>query len=89
MKLLKNLVVLDLETTGTWIDKDKIIEIAMIKTSPDGQKEVFDQRVNPEMPIPPVVSELVGIKDEDVKDAPKFADIALKVLEFIDGCDFA
>ena len=36
MKLTRALVVLDLETTGTWIDKDRIIEIAMIKIHPDG-----------------------------------------------------
>jgi DNA polymerase III subunit epsilon len=87
MKLLRPLVVLDLETTGTWIEKDRIIEIAMIKVSPDGQKEVYDSRVNPCMPIPPVISELTGISDADVKDAPAFVAIAAKVLAFIGDSD--
>ena len=87
MKLSNHLVVLDLETTGTWIEKDKIIEIAMIKLNPQGKREIFDQRVNPEIPIPPVVTELIGISDADVKNAPKFASIAKEVLAFIDGCD--
>ena len=45
MKLSRTLVVLDLETTGTWIEKDKIIEIAMIKCQPSGETVTFDQRV--------------------------------------------
>ncbi|MBZ0166715.1 MAG: 3'-5' exonuclease, partial [Candidatus Omnitrophica bacterium] len=67
MNLTKSLVVLDLESTGTWVEKDRIIEIALIKTQPDGTREVYDQRVNPSMPIPPVVVELTGISDADVK----------------------
>ena len=41
MKLTKPLVVLDLETTGIWIEKDRIIEIGMVKISPDGQQAIF------------------------------------------------
>jgi DNA polymerase-3 subunit epsilon len=87
MKLSKPLVVLDLETTGTWIDKDRIIEIGLIKALPDGQREIYDSKVNPLMPIPPVISELTGISDADVKDAPTFATIAPNVLEFIGDSD--
>jgi DNA polymerase III subunit epsilon len=87
MKLTKPFVVLDLETTGTWIEKDRIIEIALIKVLPDGERETYSTKVNPLMPIPPVVSELTGIKDEDVKDSPVFSAIAAKVLEFIGDAD--
>jgi len=87
MKLTKPLVVLDLETTGIWIEKDRIIEIGMIKTNPDGQQEIYNTRVNPCMPIPAVVSELTGIYDADVKDAPLFATIAGKVKNFLEGAD--
>ena len=89
MELSKSLVVLDLETTGTWIEKDRIIEIAIIKINPDKSEQIFESRVNPCMPIPPVVSELTGIKDNDVKDAPIFAAIASKVIEFIGDADLA
>ena len=89
MKLSNTLVVLDLETTGTWVDRDKIIEIAMIKCAHDGSRETYDKRVNPGMPIPGVVSELTGITDEDVKGAPAFKDIAGEVFEFLEGCDVA
>ena len=89
MKLLNTLVVLDLETTGTWVDRDKIIEIAMIKRTPDGQQETYDKRVNPGMPIPVMVSDLTGITDEIVKNAPFFKDIAAEVVAFLEGCDLA
>ncbi len=87
MNLTRPLIVLDLETTGTWIDKDRIIEIAMVKTMPDGTQVCFDSKVNPGMPIPAVVVELTGISNEMVKDAPAFTAIAKQVLEFIGDCD--
>ena len=89
MKLKKPLVVLDLETTGTWIEKDKIIEIGMIKCSPDGNQETYEKKVNPGIPIPKNVSEITGINNEDVKDAPFFKDIFREVYEFIDDYDLA
>ncbi len=87
MKLAKSLVVLDLETTGTWLEKDKVIEIAMIKVLPSGERRVYHKRVNPGMPIPKVITELTGISEEDVKDAPIFKDIAKEVVEFIADSD--
>lgn len=87
MKLIKPLVILDLETTGTWIEKDRIIEIAMVRVAVDGQRSVFHQRVNPGMPIPPVVAELTGIRDEDVKDKPAFATIVVSAIDFLGGSD--
>ncbi len=87
MKLTKSLVVLDLETTGTWIEKDRIIEIGMVKLNPDGTQEIYDSKVNPCMPIPPVVTDLTGISDADVKDAPAFGAIAGKVISFIGDAD--
>jgi len=87
MEISKSLVVLDLETTGTWIEKDRIIEIAIIKIHPDNREEVFESKVNPCMPIPPVVTELTGISNDDVKDAPSFTIIASKVVEFIGDAD--
>ena len=87
MKLTKPLVVLDLETTGIWIEKDRIIEIGMVKIIPDGKQEIYSTKVNPCMPIPAVVTELTGISDADVKNAPSFGRIAGKVLAFLEGAD--
>ncbi|MCA9398785.1 MAG: 3'-5' exonuclease [Candidatus Omnitrophica bacterium] len=89
MKLTNDLVVLDLETTGPWVEMDRIIEIAMVKRTVQGEEKVFDQRVNPEMPIPQVVQELTGISNEDVKNAPRFVEIAKNILEFLEGADLA
>ncbi len=89
MKLKKPLIVFDLETTGIWVEKDKIVEIAIIKLFPDGHQEKYEKRLNPEMPIPPVVSKLIGITDEDVKDAPKFKDVAAEILKIFEGAEVA
>lgn len=87
MKISRPLVVLDLETTGIWIEKDRIIEIALIKLMPDGTRDTYSTKVNPCMPIPPIVTEITGIADADVKDAPTFGLIAAKVLAFIGEAD--
>jgi len=89
MKLLRPLVVLDLETTGTWVEKDRIVEIGMIKIMPDGMKQNYIKRVNPGMSIPRNVTLIINITDNDVKDEPRFKDIAQEVLDFIGDCDLA
>ncbi len=89
MEISKPLIIMDLETTGVWIEKDRIIEIAMIKLTPSGVKETYHQRVNPLMPIPKVVQELTGITDADVKEAPVFKTIAKEVSAFIGHADIS
>jgi DNA polymerase-3 subunit epsilon len=91
MKLnLKNpLVFFDLETTGTNIVSDRIVEISYLKICPSGEEEIRTRRLNPEMPIPPQATEIHGISDEDVKDAPTFKSIAKSLAAQIDGCDLA
>jgi len=88
MKLSRPLVVLDLETTGTWVEKDRIVEIGMIRIMPDGeQRETYIKRVNPGMPIPANVTKIINITDDDLKDAPRFKDIAKEVSAFIGESD--
>ncbi len=87
MKLTKPLVVLDLETTGTWIEKDRIVEVGMIRVMPSGDSESFRLRVNPGMPIPPRVAQIIGITDQDVREAPPFKQVAPQVLAFIGDSD--
>ena len=87
---LKNpMVFLDLETTGMNIVTDRIVEIALIKVHPDGKEEEKQYRINPEMPIPDLVSKIHGIYEEDIKDKPTFKEVAKTIAQFIEGCDFA
>lgn len=87
MRLHKDLVVLDLETTGTWIEKDRIIEIGLVKMSASGGKVSYVRRVNPGIPIPAIVTRLTGISDQDVREALPFRRIAAEVVEFLEGAD--
>ena len=91
MKLnLKNpLVFFDLETTGTNINSDRIVEICYLKVYPNGNEESKTLRINPEMHIPEDSSAIHGIYDEDVKDCPIFKDVAKKIATDIEGCDLA
>lgn len=87
---LKNpLVVFDLETTGTNISQDRIVEIAMIKVMPDGTLEEKNRRINPTIPIPAETSMIHGIYDEDVKDEPTFKQVAKSLAQFLEGCDLS
>ena len=75
IKLDKSLAIFDLEATGLSVTQDRIVEIAIVKIAPDGTETNYSKRVNPEMHIPKEVSEIHGIYDEDVADAPTFRDI--------------
>lgn len=85
---LKNpIAFFDLETTGLNISKDRIVEIAILKVNVNGSEEKKCLRVNPGMPIPKESSNIHGITDEDIKDAPVFKEVAKDIAKFIEGCD--
>ncbi len=83
------LVVFDLETTGPDRLSDRIVEIAAVRVSPDGEVSVFESRVNPGVKIPREATAVHGITDADVADAPSFADLAPRFAAFLEGCDLA
>ena len=89
MKLnLKNpIVFFDLETTGTNINSDRIVEICYLKVYPNGNEESKTMRINPEMHIPEASTAVHGIHDEDVADCPRFKDVAASIARDIEGCD--
>lgn len=89
LSLKKPIVFFDLETTGVNVVHDRIVEISMLKIHTDGKEESRTMRINPEMPIPPFVTEIHGISDEDVKNEPTFNEVAKEVAKFIEGCDLA
>lgn len=87
MKVIRPLVCLDVEATGAWVEKDKIIEIALVKYVPEGKKETFHKKINPGILIPALVSRLTGISDQDVKEAPFFRQVARAAFDFIADAD--
>jgi DNA polymerase-3 subunit epsilon len=91
MKLnLKNpIVFFDLETTGTNITSDRIVEICYIKVYPNGNEESKTMRINPEMHIPEGASAVHGIYDADVANCPTFREVAQSIANDIEGCDLA
>lgn len=89
LNLTKPLVVFDLETTGLDLVNDRIIQLSYIKVFPDGKEERGNILINPERPIPSLISQLTGITDDDVKDKPAFKDIAHELNNKFKGCDFA
>lgn len=89
IKLDKPLAVFDLEATGLNITQDRIVEIAVIKINPDGTRETYHKRINPECSIPAEVSAIHGIYDEDVKDSPTFSQALDELMAFLGDSDFA
>ncbi|PZD77279.1 3'-5' exonuclease [Mesonia sp. K7] len=87
LQLTKPICFFDLETTGVNIAKDRIVEIAILKIFPNGNRESVVWRVNPEMPIPKEVTAVHGISNEDVANEPTFKQLSAKVYEMIKGCD--
>lgn len=91
MKLnLRNpLCFFDLETTGTNITQDRIIEIAVIKMMPNGEVIHKANLINPTIAILPESTAIHGIKEEDVKDKPTFKEVAKDYQRFFEGADLA
>ena len=87
LKLHKPLCIFDLETTGTNIGKDRIVEICVLKVNPDASRESKTWLINPEMPIPVEASAVHGIYDKDVENAPTFKEAAPKIMEMLSGAD--
>lgn len=87
LKLLRPLVIYDLETTGTEVTTDRIVEISTLKLFPDGTRETKTRRLHPEQLIPAGASAVHGIYDADVADQPLFRHIAKGLWGYLAGCD--
>jgi DNA polymerase-3 subunit epsilon len=89
LNLKRPLAFFDLETTGTNIGADRIVEIAVIKMNPDGSEDAKSWRINPGIPIPLESSLVHGIYDEHIKDEPLFHLIGQSIADFIGNSDLA
>ncbi len=87
LQLSRPLAVIDLETTGINLSTDRIVEIAIVKVMPDGERKQKRRLLNPEMPIPQGATDVHGISNEMVKDAPTFKQVANEIKQYLDNCD--
>lgn len=89
LKLTRPICFFDLETTGTDVAKDRIVEISILKIFPNGNRESKTWLVNPEMPIPPHASAVHGITDEMVASEPTFKMLSRQIFNMIKDSDLA
>ncbi|PLX09253.1 MAG: exonuclease [Marinilabiliales bacterium] len=73
--------VIDIETTGGYAKKEKITEIAIYLTDGERIVDSFDTLINPEKRVTPFITGLTGITNEMLEDAPKFYEVAAKIVE--------
>jgi DNA polymerase III subunit epsilon len=87
LALERPLVCFDLETTGTDVRDDRIVQLALVRVEIDGSRQTLASLVNPERPIPAGATAVHGIRDEDVREAPRFAELRPRVEALLSGAD--
>ncbi|AHW58740.1 DNA polymerase-3 subunit epsilon [Draconibacterium orientale] len=80
--------IIDIETTGQSYKNGKITEIAIYQHNGQEVTDSFSTLINPEMDIPFFITELTGINNEMVRTAPKFYQVAKKIIEMTMGRTF-
>lgn len=89
LELKKPICFFDIESTGTNVVKDRIVEISILKIFPNGNRESRTWLVNPGIPIPEEVIAIHGISNEKVANEPTFKELAHHVHEMIKDADLA
>ena len=90
LKLEKDIVFIDLETTGVSTSKDCIVQIGLIKVFADGRPNIERNRlIKPPFPIPEEATAIHGITNEMVENCPTFKQVAKGLLDLIGDADFA
>lgn len=87
LQLSRPISFIDLETTGVNLTSDRIVEIAIVKLMPDGTRLTKRKLINPEKPISKESSDIHGITDEMVKDAPTFKQAGNEIKQFLENSD--
>lgn len=87
MTFERDLAFFDLEATGTDPQRDRIVQVAVVRLSPKGERTRWSSLVNPECPIPPESTAVHKITDAMVAKAPRFRDVAPQVLERLADAD--
>ena len=81
-------VIIDIETTGGNFSTGKITEIAIVKHNGISEIDRYQTLINPLVDIPPFITQLTGIDNKLVANAPKFFEVARKIIEFTENCYF-
>ncbi len=89
LPLKKPIIFFDLETTGTDIVHDRIVEITILRIEPNQQESLHTYLINPQIPIPPAVSKIHHITDDMVKDKQTFKEMAHAIFNLFEGTDIA
>ena len=89
LNLTRPICFFDLETTGTDVSRDRIVEISILKVWPNGNRESKTYLVNPTIPIPAASTAIHGISDERVAQAPTFKELAKQIHAMIKDSDLA
>lgn len=89
LTLDRPLAFFDLETTGTNVNSDRIVEICYVVIHPDGESGDDTMRIDPGVPIPQEASDVHGITDEEVDGCRSFKIVAQRVANDLKGCDLA
>lgn len=76
---------LDTETTGTDPRQDRIIEIGIVVFEAGEVVDRYQALIHPERPLPPVITEVTGIKPEDLEGKPVFAEVAEEIRRRLQG----
>lgn len=89
-QLDRDLVFFDIESTGTDVVHDRIIQLALIKYPKDGTSPIEKELlINPQYPIKEDATHVHGLTIDDVRDKPTFKHYAVEILEFIGDADLA
>ena len=89
LRLERPLAFIDVETTGRNPYSDRIVELSILKISPDGNEKYKSHRINPGIPIPEETTAIHGITDADVAEEPPFQQYARSIRDFLEGCDIS
>lgn len=89
IKLDRPLAFIDIESTGTNVYVDRIVELAIVVLSTDNERRCHVYRVNPGIPIPAEVTRIHGITDAQVANCPPFPELAPRIAATLEGCDLS
>ena len=86
LRVDRPLCAVDLETTGTDLRADRVVEVGVVRVDPGGRVRVLQQLVNPLRPIPPPATAVHGLGDRDVAGSPPFGVVAPGLIAFLSRC---